>query len=353
MRLKTLSPQMVRKGLTLALSLSLLTIVVLMFTTSTTKTWATLFAFKPGVIILVAALLCLSWIIEGLRIQLIGRILGENFSLRSILGINLATLFSGNITPFTSGGAPTQIYLLHRSGLSLGKATAVVTLRIALSTLFFTIGGPILIFLFQQEILQQFNLLSWATPIRILLFLALLFSVGVVFILLRPSRGNTFINWLFRQRLVRRLTGDKADAYREGLLKEMTEFHDSVQIVMRRKPIYLLGIMFYTLLYWIVFFSLAPAILLGFGLPVQRQMTRFIFLQFVLLFLLSFIPIPGGSGLAELGFYSVFALYVPKHILAIFVAIWRFISYHLSTLIGGFLFIRLIRPNKPEVDLQG
>lgn len=264
----------------------------------------------------------------------------------------MATLFSGNITPFTSGGAPTQVYLLHRSGISLGKSTAVVTLRMVLSTLFFTIGGPILIFLFQHELLNQLNLTAFAVPIRIALFLALGFSVGIVFILWRPSRGNTFADWLFGLKWVQRLLGDRTASWRAAFTKEMGEFNDALLLI-RKKPLQLFWILVYTLVYWIIFFSIAPAILLGFGLSIRSELTWIIFLQFVLLFLLSFIPIPGGSGVAELGFYSVFAFFVPKHILAIFVAIWRLLSYHLSTLVGGVFFLKLIGSKSREADLPG
>lgn len=348
-----LSPRLIRKGLFAALSVSLLTIAFLLFRTTSASTWLSLLSFKPAGMFLVAVLVLGSWLIEGLRVQLIGAALGEKLPLRTILSINLATLFSGNITPFTSGGAPTQVYFLHRSGFSLGKATAVVTIRMALSTLFFTIGGPILVFIFQGQILRQFNLYAWAVPIRILLLLTLAVSAGILWILIRPSQGNTFANWLFKLGLVQRILKDKAEHYRERFLQEMTEFHDSLKLLTQKKRMQIVGILLYTLLYWVVFFCIAPAILVGFGISVLPQIFRFIFLQFVFLYLLSFIPIPGGSGIAEVGYYSVFAFFVPKHILAVFVTIWRILSYHLSTLIGGLFFLKLINTKQPEADLPG
>lgn len=353
MRLSTPSPSLIRKGLTVALSASLLTLVILFFASTSSLTWRTLSSFNPMAMLFLGLLVILSWVVEGLRVQLIGRVLGERLSLRKILGINMATLFSGNITPFTSGGAPTQVFLLHRSGVSLGKATAMVTLRMALSTLFFTIGGPILIFLFQKEILTRLNLMAFAVPIRIALFLALGASIGIVFILWRPSRGNTFADWLFSLKWVQHILKERTESWRQGFLREMAEFNDALQVI-RNKPIHLFWIMVYTFCYWIIFFSIAPAILLGFGLSIGSQLSWIIFLQFVLLFLLSFIPIPGGSGVAELGFYSVFAFFVPKHILAIVVALWRLSSYHLSTLVGGVFFIKLIGAKTPsQADLPG
>lgn len=353
MRFKTPSSQMIRNGALIAFGISLITLFVMIWTNATPKMWQGLTKFNPTALILVVGLVFLSWIIEGLRVQLISHVLGERLSLGSILSINLATLFTGNISPFTSAGAPTQVYLLHKSGLSVGRATVVVTLRMAISTLCFTIGGPILIFIFQGEILRRLSLEAWAGPIRILVMLALAFSVGVVFVLMRPAKGESLANWLFGIKWLRQLLGEKADNLHKAFLRELKEFRDSLLLITQKKKLHLVAVMIYTFFYWVVFFSIAPAILLGFGISFQNNWVWFITLQFVLSFLISFIPIPGGSGVAEMGFYAVFAFFVPKHLLAIFVALWRVISYHLSTFVGGVFFLKHFKQeDSSEIEMD-
>ncbi|HEX2953230.1 MAG TPA: flippase-like domain-containing protein [Bacillota bacterium] len=356
MRFKTPSSKMIRNGALIAFSISLFTLVIMLWSNATPKMWQGLTRFNPSALFLVVGLVFLSWIIEGLRVQLISQVLGEHLTLRSILSINLATLFTGNISPFTSAGAPTQVYLLHKNGLSVGKATVVVTLRMAISTLCFTIGGPILIFIFQGEILRRLSLQAWAGPIRILVLLALAFSAGMVFVLMRPAKGESLANWLFGIKWIRRLLGEKADSLHQAFIRELTDFRDSLLLITQQKKLHLVAVMIYTFLYWVVFFSIAPAILLGFGFSFHSNWIWFITLQFVLSFLISFVPIPGGSGVAEMGFYSVFAFFVPKHLLAIFVALWRVISYHLSTFVGGVFFLKHFKEKdstKMELDSQG
>lgn len=354
MRLKTPSPKLIRKGALIAFSISLITLIAMLWSTATPRSWQGLLKFNPVALPVIAGFVLLSWLFEGLRIQLISRVLGDRLSLRSILSINLATLFSGNITPFTSGGAPTQVYLLHKKGLPIGRATVVVTLRMALSTLCFTVGGPILVFVFQGALLRRLSLMAWAGPIRLLLFLALLISFGIIYVLIRPAKGVNFANWLFARKWILRILGEKADSVRVGFLKEIQEFHDSLMLIMQKKRLHLALVMVYTFLYWVAFFSIAPTIMLGFGFPVLQNWGWFILLQFVLSFLISFIPIPGGSGAAEMGFYTLFGFFVPKPMLAIFVALWRVLSFHLSTFVGGVFFMRHFKPEEPsEADLPG
>ena len=75
--------------------------------------------------------------------------------------------------------------------------------------------------------------------------------------------------------------------------------------------------------------------MMAFGVHVQDKIFRILLLECVIQFFLSFVPIPGGSGVAELGFFSIFAIYLPKHLQAISVTLWRLLSYHLNTLVGG------------------
>lgn len=351
---KIFSRQWLRKGLTLTISISILTILILFFFSTTSDTWRSLLTFRLETVFLLIGTLCLSWFLEGLRVKLITAILEENIPLKDILRINLAALFSGNITPFTSGSLPTQVYLLHQKGLSVGKASAVVTIRITFSNLFFAIGGPAILFFFRYQILNELGLSHLSGVIHYILFLALIFSAFLIFFLWRPAKGEILVKKFFRLKPVERLLGFRTEVYCQRVIAELEEFHSCLTVLFRKKFLPVLGVICLTFLYWVVFFSIAPVVMTGFGVYIGDKIARLIMLQFIILFLLSFIPIPGGSGLAELGLYSIFSIYLPKHLLAISVVIWRFLSYHLNTLIGGFFFLKLLMGKaEKEADLPG
>ncbi|HHU50830.1 MAG TPA: flippase-like domain-containing protein [Firmicutes bacterium] len=353
---KTL-PVLVKKGLALTATISLLTMVCLfLFSSSsdTTNTWKSLLSFRKEHLLLLMAITILSWLIEGLRIKMITKVLEEDIRLIDILRINLATLFSGNVTPFTSGGLPTQVYLLHQKGMSVGKATAVATIRITFSNLFFAIGGPLLLFFFRHQILNRLELTYLSGIINYILFLAAFFSLLLILFLWKPTKGGIIVHKFFQLTSIRRILGGKTDAICQRVLQELEEFHSCLTILRKNIP-HMIMIISLTVLYWAAFFCIAPAVLMGYGVRIiLGNVIQIVLLQFIIIFLISFLPIPGGSGLAEMGLYSVFAIYLPKHLLAIAVMIWRFISYHLNTLVGGVFFLRMLfSKEKKEADLPG
>jgi len=62
-------------------------------------------------------------------------------------------------------------------------------------------------------------------------------------------------------------------------------------------------------------------------------------MQVIFYFILPFMPTPGGSGTAEVGFASLFSLFVPLHLLGIFVGAWRFIAFYFNLCIGAIVLL--------------
>jgi uncharacterized protein (TIRG00374 family) len=76
---------------------------------------------------------------------------------------------------------------------------------------------------------------------------------------------------------------------------------------------------------------------------IQLDFALVIALQVLIFFLLPFLPTPGGSGAAEVGFASLFSFFVPAHLLGIYVGGWRLFTYYLNMLIGALLSINLLK----------
>ncbi len=338
---KFLSPALIRKGLIITLIIGLFTMGGLIISSTTADTWHSLLRIHPKNILIMLGVVVLSWLVEGLRVKTIAHLLGEKISFPDTLRINLASIFSGNITPLNSGTIPTQVYLLHQQGISIGKATAIVTIRLTFTSLLLVIGGPLLLFIFRGKILEEIGLSSIAGLVGYILLLALLFSAFLVFLLLRPNKGEHLIRGLFQLKLSKKLLGSKAESFCQRTISEVKEFHTCLGIVFREKTLSVFFVLLLTVCSWISTLSVAPAVLLGFGVNINGKIFRILLLQFVIQFFLSFVPIPGGSGLAEIGFFSIFSKYLPKHLQAISVALWRLLSYYLNIFVGGVCFVRL------------
>lgn len=302
---------------------------------------------------LILALLALiaSWFIEACRIRLIASGLGEKISLAKIFNINLASAFIGNITPFASGGVPTQIYLLCQAGIQPGKSSAIVTLRVILSTLFFTVLAPLVLIFYHTTF--SFGLLHKITTIAIPV--SVLISLMLITFIVRPKLAKSLICFPL-QKLQARTNrfGFQAriEPYLNKFLTEVETFHQSIRTFRKGWNFFL--VILATFAYWACFFTIAPFLIYAFGLNAEGVFLKSILIQFILLFVIAYIPVPGGSGIMELGFFSMF-VFIPAQIRAIILLLWRLLSYHLATFVGGIILLRLLnRPvRQPSEGVQG
>lgn len=331
------------KGLTIALILTLAsTLFIFLHSSSSAKHAFNWGQFNFLAFFLACLVLLGSWLMEAVRIHLITTGLGEEIPLRRIFGINLATTFSGNITPFYSGGVPTQIYLLCRNGMQPGKASAVVTIRVIFSTLVFTITVPFLLLFYHAKF--SVGVVRQATSVAIPL--AFLVSAVLIGLIVKPKIAkvgcsfliNKFEKFKFFQRILPRI---------EHLLNELDVFHQAIQQFRRGINLYL--VILCSFLYWTLFFAIAPFVMFALGINVANLFWEIIFFQFILVFIISYLPIPGGSGVMELSFYSIL-VFIPANLRAIFVLFWRLLSYYISTFIGGLVLLRMIRRRNPAAE---
>lgn len=333
-----ITPAAVRRGLLLSLAVSLAGIVALLFHTTDAKTWQLIrtAAWLP----LFAALLAVAvaWLVEAYRLWALLRLLDERIALRPLVRIVLSTAFAAGVTPLASGQGPVQVYLFHREGVSLGKSTAILSIRLLLTTLVYTVTAPLLLLAFRVSVSQQIHLLlNYAVVFSFAL------SALILLFIVRPHVTQTAILRLLRARwLARHFHPEKIEALMARLVREVDDFREAISAVDERKLPYLLVAVFLTFGYWVLYYLVAPALLLAFHIP--YDLTRVMVLQTVFFFILSSVPIPGGSGVAELGFASIFTHIVPGSLLGVFVSLWRLITYYLTLLLGAGTFFAAISP---------
>lgn len=325
------------KGLSLVILLTIISLFFLFSASATPDNWPKLSLLNYPAFGLACLSLFLSWLAEGLRVKMIAFGLGERLSFGAICGINLAATFTGNVTPFNSGGVPTQIFLLCRKGLTPGKAGALVTIRMVITTLLFTFVSPFLILFYHARF--SFGILHQITTIAIPLAIAL--SLGLIAFLIKPKLATSLLLGVLNSLKLSRL-GHKIGPYLQRLTAEAETFQRSIKKF--RNWLNIILIFLLTIVYWVFFFGIAPLLMYAFGLNPAGKVLEIILLQFVLVFLLAYLPIPGGSGVMELSLFSVM-IFIPLQLRAVFIVIWRFLSYYLSTVVGGIVLLRLI--NKP------
>ncbi len=274
------------------------------------------------------------WIIEGMRIKLLVATLshGKRISLFAGMQIFLMTFFFAAVTPFAAGEWPANIYALKQHGLSLGEATAVTVMRAFVTRILFTAAALFMLIYFQGRPVPTFlnQVFIYAAFVSLVTALLLLLLIWKPLLLERLLQKVSFIS--------NRARGKK---FYHFLHQELRDYRDATLSLNRWKggAVLLIGIL--TAGYWICFFSIAPVLLLGLNriVPFSQAMLW----QLVIQMITAYIPLPGGSGVVELGLARLYSFFVPTSVLGLFVLAWRFFSYYILLFFGGLVALNKLK----------
>ncbi|MEA1940553.1 MAG: lysylphosphatidylglycerol synthase transmembrane domain-containing protein [Candidatus Caldatribacteriota bacterium] len=321
------------RGLVISILIGIITILFVFFITTNQETWASLSSINKNYIILAFVAMLFAAIIDALRIKTAVEAVNEKISFLEALKIYYISNFVGGITPFFSGTLPTQIYLFNKNiqhTMPLGKATMVATIIPVLKTIVFTVFAPIIFFSFRKTI-TNYNTLP-----LILINTAILFSLLVLFLF--------FISVKYPQKMIKVIhkiqnlsclsiffKNKKVLFFSNKLIIEIKEFQQSFNLL-KENWIKISLSMFFTIIFWGTFFTIAPLILWGLG--IKFNLSHILLMQIIFYFILPYMPTPGGSGTAEVSFASLFSFFVPNYLLGLFVSIWRFIFFYFNLIIG-------------------
>ncbi|AGB40845.1 hypothetical protein Halha_0879 [Halobacteroides halobius DSM 5150] len=334
-----INKETIKKGLELSLVVSILALGGLILFTIDKHTIGKVLSINIYYLILAVVITLLMWTVGGLRIKLVTDAVGESISLLEAVKIFLLGAFVSNVTPFASGGGPAQIFLLHkRDRISVGKSTTIIVVQFALRLLFFGVTTPILFLFFKEFINPGF------IPTQIF-NIAVLVAAGITLIMIyfiwQPKQVKSVVDKLRDIPLLKPLLKyQRVRSLIEKFYQEVEEFHDSLWQLTKYKKYSLIWAALCTLIYWGLFFTIAPIILLGLG--AKPFFLRSFIVQTIFYFILPYIPTPGGSGVAELGFASLFSSFVPSGLVGLLSIVWRFLTFYLVLGLGGIILLKIL-----------
>jgi len=339
------------KGLVISLVIGIIVILIITFVTTNQNTWISLSYINKKYLFLAFILMVFAAIIDALRIKMTVEAVNEKITFPEALKVYYISNFAGGITPFFSGTLPAQIYLFNKNiknKMTLGKATMAATIMPLIKTLVFTIFTPIIFFTFKKTV-TNYTILS-----AILINGAILISLFFLFLFILMVRyPEKIIGIIFKiQRLPCIMKFSKKEQishFFDRIILEIKEFHKSFSLL-KENWIKLLLSTLYTIIFWGTFFLAAPLLLRGFNL--NFNFSHVLVMQVIFYFILPFMPTPGGSGTAEVGFASLFSFFVPLHLLGIFVGAWRFIVFYFNLCIGAIVLLVEIKRVKNKKRRQ-
>jgi uncharacterized protein (TIRG00374 family) len=335
----------IKKGLRLFLIITILTLLIILVFTVRAETWQALNRVSVLFLLLSIVITLARLYMESLRVQVLSWAGGKWISLKDSLDFTLGSLFMGAVTPFQSGGIPLQLYILNRSGISLGRGTNIILLKGLLPTFIFFLTLPFILIYYKDLFESPF--IRGLAQYLFMLYFTLLILLFYVF--LNPPwvrRGLIRLEGFLKRKGI--VKGDWGTKLLEKGFHQMEEFKKGLKESLSMGRMKLLLAFFLSIVGMALHAITAPILLLGLG--VDPHFLTSMILQVLLYFLLLFAPTPGAGGIAEGAAFILFSQVCPKPLLGIFILLLRFFYLYLAAAIGGVLLLQRIKSREIQLN---
>lgn len=295
--------------------------------------------FKPHYLGLALIFAQVPWFTNTTRVLIWTRFLGHRFSFIDILKITISTELGSALSPTAIGGGYVKAGMLMQKGLSAGQAACLMTLGSVENALFFAIALPPAILLSRcwnmpilHQVLQKLeqNLVTIAGLVLALLIVVTLYR-------------------LYQRRIsTEQRDGKFVSRLRNKIEESVKDFIDVYKLISKTGKSRFAASMLLTSIQWSCRYSILTAMLLSFGIKVDPAL--FFLFQWVTFTLMTFFPTPGAAAGAEASFYLVYTTLLPKEMLGLMTAGWRFLTFYFNIILGvllisAFLFADLRKSN--------
>ncbi|MGN0960733.1 MAG: YbhN family protein [Christensenellales bacterium] len=309
---------------------------------------STLFANHPNWFFLLIAvgLYILTVIFNTLKFAIL--IKGRTGKFRFWFSLKLASVgrYYDNITPLGSGGQPFEIYYLKKNGYSGDTATAIPLAKYMIWQISFVLLNIVILILYSKNYVSAplVIILAWVgLSITLLLFLFVFFmSITKKF---GASLVVGVLKLLHKMKIIKNY---------KAVLVKVLRFVKSYQYCIKsfaKKPLTIMLEIFVTMGSIIANALIAYFIYISFvEIPVVSWWD-IVCSCCICELAVSFFPMPGGSGAQELSFNALLGSLFPEGTLFWGILIWRFLTYYMYIIQGGFILLLDMFPSKkhPEV----
>ncbi|WP_292518724.1 flippase-like domain-containing protein [Methanoculleus sp.] len=329
-----------RRWIALSLLVSGAALAGLLAATITPETWAYLGEVNVTALLLPVGLRAGAIFCRILRLGILCRGLGYTVPFRSVMTAQFLSLFAGSLTPGQVGGEPVRIHRLSRAGLAVGDAVAVVVVeRVMDLAVFITLTFAALL---AVRHLWSYLAATVFYPVATFLLLVLALLTALVVLVRRPSLMKRVVGGV-ADRVLDRCGRSRrwlrfcpatrsAETLAERIGRETETFVAGSSRFARAGRRALAGALLLAVIEWILYFSVASALLTALGLP--PSLAESLLFQGILQMVATIPLIPGSAGIAEIGAATLYHRVVPTYLLGLYVVLWRLFLYYLNIPLG-------------------
>jgi uncharacterized protein (TIRG00374 family) len=252
------------------------------------------------------------------------------------------------------------MFMMYRRGIGVGKSMAITLVRTILTLFILGLTIPFTIMFDATDLPDT----GWG--LRGFLFYVLTFImilwVSVILSLVRPRLIKRLVGMAVM--LLKRLgflKPSRVNAVIRHINSEVDAYNQNVRdFITRGRSYFLLGAVVGIVQMW-AYLSVMPCMIWALGIPVVY--VECLLVQALFLFLLYFIPTPGGSGAAEGGAAMIFSLFVPWNVAGVLGVGWRFLTEYTGIALGACVVVKELgwnvaktmsaKPRDPHDDGSG
>lgn len=281
-----------------------------------------------------ASFLCIGlyWLIEAIIQHLLVEKMHTTHSFWNSFKVTMTGQFFNAITPFSSGGQPMQAFMMTKDGIPVGTAVSILITKFIIYQIILTIYSFIVLLAKIRFFYTHINGLVW------LAILGFLVNVAVVILLLStvfmqtPLKRIAFacVNLLKRMRIIK-----DTFVIKKKIIFQINLFRKNMQVLKTNWQL-LIKVMVLTIGQLTVYFLIPYSVYRAFGLKGTTLFLIVAATAFIVMFS-SFMPLPGGSGVAEGSFFLFFQLFFPTTVLPTAILCWRVVTFYVPLCVGGLM----------------
>ena len=332
-----------KKWLWISLGFSAIVLVGVLYFTVDASTFEYLRQMNVYFFVLALVTHLLALLFWSMRIKFMSASLGYRVGILHSFNLVCANLLVASITPSQAGGEPVRVHELYRAGVKVGDATAIVITERILDGIVLSLGGAFFMLVLGKEWHNIGSIFSYILYTSWILITALV--ILFIYSFKNPSSLKRLIHftsgWFTRKWESRRVA-----KLANTIDKEVDNFHNTLHTFIRQGKGGLIWGLLFTSLFWFCEFIIVSFILMGLGQP--PIFIESLIFQLVIAVIMMIPLTPGGSGIAEILFTSLYGFSVNSSVLGILVILWRSILYYFNILIG--LFASLIIVHREASD---
>lgn len=244
--------------------------------------------------------------------------------------------YYNKVTPFAVGGQPFQVYELSKHGMRANNAVTVVSCNyISSKFVYWFISLFMMLTIGTNMLVKNMSGTSFYIVLILATFSLSFMTIYLTFIILiciNKRLANKLVgiglNLLYKMKIVK----DKSKLYFK-IMRPALSFQHKMKAFFKAKKFasfsMIISLFFHLIQYCIpacIYFIFEP-----FSWSVFWQL-----LSIAVVIQLSFgvIPMPGGSGVAEFSFYTVFKMLIQNDLVFWALLLWRILTYYIYLLIG-------------------